>query len=354
MIELIEYTDNLRWNNIVSSYQNKDTYYECEYATSFMEIEDGIPYLLYYRDIDCNLCYPIFEKDISKFEAFEGKLPLKKYYDWNTPYGYGGPLTNHNFNSFQQQKFKEELFQVAYERNVISQFIRFHPLLQNQNVCKEVIENNYIKDTIFINLDTEEDLMVQMDPKNRNLVRKAIKNNVEIRHDNGKMMDEFIRIYEITMDRDNARSFYYFPKSYYNYMKEHMGNETEYFYAFKDGKMIASSIFFYNQNYIHYHLSGNLVDYRTYAPTNLLIYTAANWAREQGIKALHLGGGVGVEDSLFHFKKQFNKEGRISFYIGRNIFNLERYKELVCERQKLNPKFDINNTYYIQYRKPEE
>ena len=52
-----------------------------------------------------------------------------------------------------------------------------------------------------------------------------------------------MNIYETTMDRDRARSFYYFPKSYYEYMKENMGFETEYFYAYKDGVMVAASVF---------------------------------------------------------------------------------------------------------------
>lgn len=355
MIELIKYNDAKRWNDIVCTYDKKDIYYMCEYAVSFMENEDGVPYLLNYEGDGCRLCYPVIEKDIAEFSVFHGSIDKGKYFDWNTPYGYGGPLSDiSRLTPWQQNEFKKELYQLAKERNIVSQFIRFHPLLQNQLVCDEVIENVYIKDTIFMNLTTQEDLMVQMDPKNRNLIRKAIKNNVEIYHDNGKYIDEFMQVYGVTMDRDNARAFYYFPKSYYEYLKKHMTEETEFFYAIKDGQLSAASIFFYNENYMHYHLSGNYIEYRTFAPTNLLIYTAANWGREKGIKALHLGGGVGIEDSLFHFKKQFNKNGRIGFYIGRNIFLPEIYRELLNKRKEKNPLFDIDNSYYIQYRKPEE
>ena len=102
---------------------------------------------------------------------------------------------------------------------------------------------------------------------------------------------------------------------------------------------------------MHYHLSGTLMDFRPYAPTNLLLYSAALWASERGIKKLHLGGGVGTEDSLFNFKKQFNKKGRIPFFIGRTIVDREIYDYLLDLRKKSDPLFDKNNGYYIQYRK---
>ena len=353
MIELINFTETEKWNSIVRSYKSADIYYMCEYAVSFMKNEGGVPYLLSYDGGDCRLCYPIFEKDIADFAKFKGVLERGKYFDWNTPYGYGGPLTdNGSFSQSQQDKFKEELFELAKSRGVVSQFLRFHPLLQNQHVCSSAIENVYIKDTIFIDMDTEEDLLLQMDSKNRNLIRKAQKSGIVIEHDKGSRMADFIRIYEETMDRDNATKFYYFPKEYYEYMQSHMLEETEYFYAFKDDVMVAASIFFYSGESMHYHLSANLLEYRTYAPTNLILYSAANWGREKGMKKLHLGGGVGIEDSLFHFKKQFNKNGRVAFCIGRNIFDPQKYQELLQVRKEICDDFDVNNSYYIQYRNP--
>lgn len=354
MIELIKYDNPDRWNSIVDGFLRSDVYYRCEYATSFMNNEDGIPYLLYYQSEKSRLCYPVVEKDIADFSGFRGNLERGHFFDWNTPYGYGGPLSDvDELDIDEQAQFIEELYELAKSRNVVSQFIRFHPLLQNQKVCNEVIENVYIKDTIYIDLITSDDLMQQMDSKNRNLIRKAIKSDIVIVHDKGQLYKEFMKIYEATMNRDEARDFYYFPESYYQFINEEMSKETEYFYAFKDENMVAASMFFYDEKVMHYHLSGNYVEYRTFAPTNLLIYAAANWGREQGCTALHLGGGIGVEDSLFHFKKQFNKNGRVNFYIGRTVFEKGKYDELLRKRKDINENFDMNNSYYIQYRKPE-
>ena len=354
MIELISYRENKKWNRIISSFPLADTYFSCEYATSYMESVKGVPYLLNYENNGVRIAYPIIEKDVSDFSAFKGAIDKGIYFDWNTPYGYGGPLTNlENIDIRDQLIFRKELYAFAKERNIVSQFVRFHPIIKNHLICPYVIDSMYVKDTIYIDLTTENDLMCQMESKNRNLLRKAIKNNVLITHDKGEKIQEFMYIYNKTMDRDNASSFYYFPKSYYEYLKNNMSNETEYFYAYKDGNMIAASIFFYKNKSMHYHLSANLVEFRTFAPTNLILYVASNWGRDMGMSTLHLGGGVGIEDSLFHFKKQFNKNGRVGFYIGRSIFMPDKYNYLLEERKNLEEGFEKDNQYFIQYRKPQ-
>ena len=132
--------------------------------------------------------------------------------------------------------------------------------------------------------------MVNMDSKNRNMVRKAIRNGVTICHDKGEHLDEFIRIYEATMAHDHAAPYYYFEREYYEYLIEHMGEHVEFFYSVYEGKYIGAAMFFYNGEYMHYHLSGMYVQYRSTAATNLLLYEAAVWACEKGIRLLHLGG----------------------------------------------------------------
>lgn len=351
MLELIKIGDQ-KWNQIVKSFDNYDTYYTEEYSESMNLIEKCNVFLIHFKYEDYELCYPVFEKDIALFPSFENKLEAGKYFDWNTPYGYGGPLINKPFPENVQKVFYDELSRTAKSRNIVTQFIRFHPIIQNQDYCKDVISTSYIKDTIYIDLSTNDDLFVQMDSKNRNLIRKAMKNDVVIKHDKGNYLKEFIDIYNTTMDRDNATDFYYFPVEYYKYLIDNMRDNIEFFYAFKNGVIVASSIFFCENGQMHYHLSGNLLEYRQFAPTNLLLYEAANWGRENGLKTLHLGGGLGSEDSLFHFKKQFNKDGRIGFYLGKNIFNEDTYDYLLAFRKKLDSQFDINNGYFIQYRLP--
>ena len=153
------------------------------------------------------------------------------------------------------------------------------------------------------------------------------------------------------MKENCASSYYFFEQEYYDYIIKEMSNNTVCFYSYTDGIMIGTAIFFYNDKYMHYHLSGLLKDYRNMASMNLLLNDAAVWASNRGIKFLHLGGGVSTTDSLFKFKKQFNKNGKLPFYIGRNIFNKKAYDELLNIRKKIDSNFNVNNAHFIQYRK---
>ena len=66
---------------------------------------------------------------------------------------------------------------------------------------------------------------------------------------------------------------------------------------------------------------------------------------------LHLGGGMAPDDSLFGFKKQFNKNGRREFWVGRGIFDPAAYQELLALRKSADPAFDPDNGFMIQYRR---
>jgi lipid II:glycine glycyltransferase (peptidoglycan interpeptide bridge formation enzyme) len=189
-----------------------------------------------------------------------------------------------------------------------------------------------------------------MTPNNRNMVRKAMKNGAQIVVDHGERLDEFIKVYEQTMQSHNASEYYYFQRQYFEFIRDKMKENIIFFYADYEGKVISASIFFYNQQFMHYHLSGTLAEYRKLAAANLLLSSAAEWAAEHGISKLHLGGGVEAEDSLLEFKKHFNRNGLLDFSIGRNIFNREVFDELVELREKNDKDFDSSRPYLIKYR----
>lgn len=340
-----------RWNLIVKSFSDWDIYYLFEYTESMACHGDGPQYLFYYEGETSRICYPVHKKDIADFPAFQGKLERDRYYDFSTPYGYGGPLVEGNFNKEAQEDFFKYYLSYCRENKIVTQFVRYHPLLQNQYSLQYISEISEIKETIFMELTDPELIIKNMDSKNRNMVRKAEKSGIEIFCDDGEHAEEFIQIYEKTMERLNARNYYFFEKSYYDYLRHSFGEYTKFFYAKMDQSIVSASIFFYNEQFMHYHLSGTVMEYRKYAPTNLLLYKAALWGNQQRIKKLHLGGGVGIIDSLFNFKKQFNKNGHLPFWIGRTIIDKEKYEYLLNFRQQLDPTFDKDNDYYIQYRR---
>ena len=86
-------------------------------------------------------------------------------------------------------------------------------------------------------------------------------------------------------------------------------------------------------------------DMQHLAPSNLLLWKAAEWGNEMGWKTFHLGGGVGsLEDSLFKFKRAFYRGELCRYHIGKKIYDYTKYDEL-CKKSN-----NSNTGYFPEYR----
>ena len=349
IFDVLDSTRRVEWNNIVKSFKNWDVYYLFEYSNSFSIHGDGEPLLILYTSGNSRLCFTVMKKDIADDKKFKDYLDKKKYYDLETPYGYGGPLTDNELSVDEQKDFIDEFSKFCLSNNIVSILFRFHPLLNNYCVLDKYAEYRYMHDTIYIDTKDEETINSNLDPKNRNMIRKAIKNDVQIVNKPITDYQDFISIYNQTMGNLNADNYYYFADSYFKSLYE-MKDNAYISYAYKDNKVIAGSIIFFNDKYMHYHLSGTDREYRNLPATNLILYESAKLAVQKGIKTFHLGGGLSQDDSLFGFKKQFNRKDRLQFYVGRYIFDKDKYDYLLSVRKESDIEFDINNNRMIQYR----
>lgn len=350
MITIIPHTHKKQWNELVKTFPTWDIYYLCEYCESLLIHGDGIPYLIYFENSNVRITYPVMMSDISEFKPFREYLPKNTYFDFTTPYGYGGMIYDGNPYSDDIKQFISELSDYAQENNIVSQFIRFHPILKNYENVEQQCNVLHMKNTVYIDTSSPEIICSNFDRKNRNMIRKSIKSGVKIIHDYGERIDEFISIYNQTMERNKADDYYYFKKPYFQKLIDDLKENLIVFYAVYQNQIVGSSIFFYNEKYMHYHLSGALDIGRSLGVTNHLLYDAAKWAVQKGCKTLHLGGGVGITDSLLDFKKQFNKNGLAEFCIGGNIFNNDIYNKLIEIRKEHDDTFDDRKPYFIKYR----
>ena len=337
------------WNEHIKSYSNWDIYYLYEYAHSLMLHGDGEPLLICYEDEQARFCYVVMKKDIAECDLFKKNLEKNKLFDLETPYGYGGPLSDKMVSESSQHRFMDELKQYCKVNNIVSQFVRFNPLTGNFKLIPEVIETRYMRDTIYIDTTSVEIIWDNFDSKNRNMVRKAMKNDITIKQRSVDAYEKFIPMYTETMKKNNADVYYTFDEKYFDSLKK-MTDNACIFFALLNEKIISGAVVYYNKNNMHYHLSGSYIEYKSYPAGNLLLYEAACWGNRHGIRKFHLGGGMSPDDSLFGFKKQFNKTGRLPFHVGRTIFDDKSYQDLVKLRKKINDDFDMDNNFMIQYR----
>ena len=342
MIKVYSINEQKEWDELVHSFANYDVYYLSGYVKAFQIHGDGEPQLFYYNKNGLRGIYVYMKR----------KTAIEGIYDSITPYGYGGFLLEGDESEENIKSLWKAYVEKMKSENIVDNFVRYHPVLANaipMKVCSDVID---LGKTVAMDLTSEEVIWKNIHSKNRNMIRKAEKNGIIIKHGQGlELFDDFIKIYNATMDKDNAEAYYYFKPEFYKSIHEDLKDNYEMFWAEYEGKTIAMSIMIFANGRLNYHLSGSNLQYRNLAPSNLLLYKAAMWGMEKGMKTFHLGGGVGSgEDNLYKFKIAFNRFSDCHFSIAKHIFDQGKYNELVEERASHDTDFDRENKFFPLYR----
>ena len=310
------------WNEYLNRIKDKDIYYYEEYAKLYEY--SGEAYAIICEE----------DENIMLLPFIRGKAG--ECYDFETPYGYGGPVSNTADEEWNKSALgcMEKHFR---DENYLCGFIRFHTLLDNYRVCRNSFDVLFDRNTVAVNL--ENDIFeTQLSSKNRNMIRKAKKQGLYFKAEyDFDSLYEFKELYLDTMKRLKADSFYLFDNEYFDSIKNILNGRGFLGTVRKDGILICAALFMYCGDFGHYHLEGSNYAYKGTGAGNLLLYESALELQRRGVKLLHLGGGTDSDrdNSLFKFKKAFGKEER-DFYIGKWIFDKEKYAAVKKEWMENN------------------
>lgn len=317
------------WNRIVCSFAQYDVYYLSGYVKAFQLHGDGEPLLFYYEGDDgLRGINVVMKRDVAHDPHFVGKLPEGQYFDFATPYGYGGWLLEGEGDAAPMfQRYKEW----CREHSIVSEFVRFS-LFSNSRQCYtgEVIPRTQ---NVVRELDQPmEDMRMDFEHKVRKNLKKAEGNGLEICIDpDGRYLSDFLRIYYQTMDRNEAQEGYYFQENFFRQINTMTGNYI-YFHVQYQGKIISTELVLVGSDTIYSYLGGTDSEYYPYRPNDFLKYHVIVWGLEHGYKHFVLGGGYGADDGIFRYKKSFAPHGIVRFYTGQSIFDQEKYQKLVALR----------------------
>lgn len=344
MLEVIKLEEKKRWNDVVRSFRDYDVYYLNAYLKSLFINGDGDPLLFYYEDDDLRGINVVLKRDVSLDARFEGKIEPGKYFDFTTPYGYGGWIMEGDGNN---QRLFDLYDKWCLENGIICEFVRFHPLIENQRYCTDNYNVIPLGQVIALDLRDKEVMWSNMSSRNRNKIKKAVNSGVTVSVGQKDKIDDFIEIYEETMDRDNAEDYYYFKREYYDCLFDELEDDEIYIFNSElDGKMLSNCIIFKVNGRLSYHLAGSTRTSGNIYETNLLIYQVGLWGNENNCVSLILGGGVGsAEDNLYRFKKGFDDKHSYQFYIGKKMYNQDAYDYLVSLRSDIG-----NMRFFPAYR----
>lgn len=325
----------------------KDIYFDKNYGKLYESIEKGIVQIFEYQNE--------YGKITNQFLL--RKIPIEvnqtNYYDIVTPYGYGGPIIEYCAEGKEEslkEDFAREFKKYTLEKNIVSEFVRFHPIIENAQDFKDMYNAQCIRKTLGTNLKKYEDPVKSEFSKScRKNIRQAINKGISYRITvKPEHLETFKEIYYSTMKRNHATDYYYFPNEYFDNIIKFFKDNLILVEAIYKEKIIASGLYFLYNNIIHIHLSGTLNEYLYLSPAYILRYAITLWGKDNGYEIIHHGGGRSnsEEDSLYKFKKQFAKNTEFDFYIGKKIWNQEIYNKL-CDIKKI----DREEEYFPAYRK---
>lgn len=163
---------------------------------------------------------------------------------------------------------------------------------------------------LYLKGRTEDEILMSLTQQTRRNIRIAQKHNVEVRVCSKEYLGDFVRIMQVTGERDgfNVRS-----QSYFERMLASLGENCRLYMAFYEGEPVAGAI---TTNYAGktcyiYGASDNV--HRNVMPNYLVQWEMIKWAVETGCTVYDFQGVSGnTEDTenhlygLYRFKKGFN------------------------------------------------
>ena len=289
-----------------------DIYFTSKYGKACEYSDNAIWECCVYND----LIYVYLKKPIN----YNGIV----YYELLTPYGYSG----YNFKKeITLNEFIKIFKEYAIKRNYISEIVRQNPYINlDISMYYKIISN---KNIYAISINSFDDYYNNvLNSKKRNMYMKAIKNNLSFKIEKlekSKHMNDFLNLYSLTMDKLNAKKYYYFNKEYFDEISK-IDNSYLAIVFDKNNIVIGCSIIFIYENFVHYHLSCN-----NNSMNCITDYLICNVVKEVALNKLFiLGGGLSQSDSLCKFKKSLsNKE--FNYKIFKNIINESVYNNIYIE-----------------------
>lgn len=335
-----------QWKELLNKVEH-DFYHLCEYGEIAGQQEGAQSRaLLIQRGEDIALV-PLLIRSVPAAIDTCGNLT-----DGISPYGYASPLIYSHSSNFLRD-LPDLIREGAREFNLVSVFLRWHPFIseQHQQLAKST------KTGSVVWLDLEQSLAISYS-KIRSAHRRSIERLERLGYSTrviaGQCLDQtviesFLGLYYQTMNRVQARRYYFFPPSYFAKFFNLLAPAIQVLEVVSPDERVVSSLLLVTYGrFAHYHLSGTDNQALRLSPLKFAIWKAAEFSKARGCSLLCLGGGVGArQDNLFQFKLGFSNLLK-PFYTGG----------LVCSRhyEELNFKAQIirgappDSPFFPEYR----
>lgn len=313
------------WNSYVKDYFDDEPMLKPNYVRLFCEI--GEEYYAVVLKIDDNvILYPFIRKIIANSDG---------YYDAMSAYGYGGPRIKGNINIDVINEFWKYVTDLFLELKIVTEIVKFS-LFENTKIYPGKIE--FSLNNIVRNLEFDDDkLWMDFEHKVRKNISRAEKYSLEFYIDEKNYyIEDFIKIYYSTLDRNSAQKKYYFDTNFFIQINNSIVENVKYFFVKYKDIFVSTELILISKCNAYSYLGGTLKEYYEMRPNDFLKFNIIKWCKNIGLKNFVLGGGHSDNDGIYRYKKSFSPGGTFPFYVGTRIINPLVYIE-ICKNSNKNP-----------------
>ena len=321
--DFISADDRLQWFKWIDRAKCTDIYYNPDYCKLFDKIENGKSYI-YVSEVDnCIFLYPFCMRNID----FDHRLDfLADFKDITSHYGYGGPFTRFYGDTDYEfiKKAISHLDQILADKKVISEFCRFHPLLDNASIMESYYNVLYSNKTVVVDLQEDLDTIWKNFRRNHRMdIKNAEEHGVEVHFANNEYsIDTLHFLYKKTMHDVCADEYYKFNKSFFSETIKSLPGNCIISIAQLNGCDIGAALFLFGSEYCYAKFLGWDRNFKYLSPSKLIFWTAVKYFKNKGLSKMMLGGGCSGsdQDSLFLFKSGFSKL-RYKYFLSKRVHN---------------------------------
>lgn len=279
----------------------------------------------------------------------------KQCFDIQGAYGYNGAITN-CYDQSLFHRFSQILLEYFKEHGIIAEFIRFCPVIGNQNFLEHIIPAVAFENVLIDISKGYENIWSESFEKGvRKSIRKALTYNLEFEVYSGNEIDDniihlFSDIYYETMKRNNADKFYFFSFDFLKQLISWLSDNVNISFAKVEGNYISTELILYNSTTAYGFLGGTLSGYFSLSPNSFLRNELIKYLIERGLKFYSIGGGES-SDSVFLYKKSFSRKTDSIFYTGKKIHDSETYREIIKQWETKYPELSfMSKDFLLRYR----
>ncbi len=215
--------------------------------------------------------------------------------DWiGNAYNFGGALGSFYLaGSFVDEFDKWKSVHGLNERCTITPF-------QTASILRRDLKH---RDTVLVDLTA-----IKIRQTTRHCIEKAEKYNARtVMVDDNQNISMFEDMYQASMVKKGAKPHWHYKDGTFVKVLSGLGpKRSALFMTTLGGTVQSGCIVIFDEKVCYYHWAATYGTRPNDGANHFQIWSVINWAKEQGLSYVHLGGGLEPNDGLFKFKSGFS------------------------------------------------